>query len=109
VSKRTFGTGAQRNHAAGKGRYDLLPHEGIAAVARVAEDGAREHGERNWERGIPLSSFLDSGIRHAFQVLAGATDEDHAARAAWNLLAFLSTRARIQAGTLPAELDDLPR
>jgi hypothetical protein len=107
--KRTFSTGAHRNVSKGKGRYDLLPVLGLHEVAKVCEDGAIEHGERNWEQGIPLSSFLDSSLRHACQVLAGKIDEDHAARAAWNLLAFIDTRARIRAGLLPAELDDLPK
>ena len=107
--RRQFSTGAQRNQSRGKGRYDLVPHEGLHAVAVVSEIGADEHGSRNWEKGIPLSSFLDSAMRHARQAIAGETDEDHAARCAWNMMAFVSTRERIKAGVLPADLDDLPK
>ncbi len=95
--------------SAGKGRYDLLPTRAIREVAVHFEQGAERIGERNWEKGMPLSWFLDSGIRHAFAVLEGQEGENHAAAAAWNILAFIETRARIRAGLLPAELDDLPK
>lgn len=107
-TRRQFQTGAVRDSRIGKGRYDLLPARAIHEVAQHFESGAAKYGERNWEKGQPLSAYLDSGLRHAFAVLAGKTDENHAAAAAWNLLAFLETRARIQDGTLPVELDDLP-
>lgn len=106
--RQAFETGSVRDSRAGKGRYDLLPARGIFEVARRFEDGAGTYGERNWERGQPLSRYIDSALRHSFAVLEGKTDENHAAAAAWNWLAFIETRARIQAGTLPAELNDLP-
>src|SRR3990167_11099024 len=102
-------TGAKRNASAGKGRFDLLPTRAIREVAVHYESGDSRFGDRNWERGMPLSWFLDSGLRHAFQALQGENDENHGAAAAWNLLCFLETRARIKAGLLPAELDDLPK
>jgi hypothetical protein len=109
MSVRTVTTGAQRDARAGKGRYDLLPPRGMKAVAIRFEGGADKFGSRNWEKGMPLSWFLDSAMRHAFQALAGQTDEDHAAAAAWNWLCFIETRERIAAGLLPVELDDLPK
>lgn len=78
-------------------------------VALRFESGSDSFGDRNWEGGMPLSWFLDSALRHSFAVLEGKTDENHAAAAAWNWLAFLETRARIVAELLPKELDDLPR
>lgn len=101
-------TGAKRDARAGKGRYDLLPPRGIHAVAHRFESGAAAYGDRNWEKGQPLSWFLDSGLRHGFNVLAGLEDEDHAAAAAWNFLCYLETRERIRLGLLPASLNDLP-
>ncbi len=109
MAQRQFQTGSVRDSRAGKGRYDLLPPRAILEVAQRFEMGADSYGDRNWEKGQPLSAYLDSGIRHAFNVLEGKTDENHAAAAAWNMLAFLETRARIAAGLLPAELDDLPK
>jgi len=63
---------------------------------------------RNWEKGIPTSRLLDSGLRHAFQYLEGCQDEDHLAQAAWNFLALLHTEEMIERGVLPKELNDLP-
>lgn len=107
--RQEFPTGAVRDIQEGKGRFDLLPTRGMREVAKHFEAGAKKYSDRNWEKGIPLSRFLDSGLRHTFACLEGQTDENHAAAATWNLLCFLETRARIQAGLLPAELDDLPR
>lgn len=107
--RQEFTTGAVRDIQEGKGRYDLLPPAAIREVARHFEAGAIKYTDRNWEKGIPLSRFLSSGLRHTFAILEGRTDENHAAAAAWNLLCFLETRARIADGRLPVELDDLPR
>lgn len=106
--RQEFSTGAVRDTQDGKGRYDLLPTRALREVAIVYQLGAEKYAARNWEKGIPLSRFLDSGIRHVFAALEGQTDENHAAQAAWNLLCFIETRARIKAGLLPEELADLP-
>jgi hypothetical protein len=76
----------------------------------LSETGFKQYheGSRNWEKGIPLSRFVDSGLRHAFQYLEGMQDEDHLAQAAWNFLALLHTEEMIKRGILPEELDDLP-
>ncbi|MCR4375657.1 MAG: DUF5664 domain-containing protein [Acidobacteria bacterium] len=93
----------------GKGRFDLLPTRAIRQVAQHFEGGAKKYGDRNWEKGQPLSRYLDSAMRHGFAAMEGQADENHAAAAAWNWLCFIETRARIAAGLLPAELDDLPK
>lgn len=107
-SVREFSTGSRRDARQGKGRFDLLPPAALRRVAQHFETGADKYGDRNWEKGMPLSVYLDSGGRHWAQVLAGDTDEDHAAAWAWNALAFIETQERIRRGDLPAELDDLP-
>jgi len=109
MTKREAASGAVRNNREGKGRYDLLPPRALHEVAVHFEGGATQHGDRNWEKGQPLSWFLDSAMRHSFQALAGDTTENHPAAAAWNWLCFMETKARIKAGLLPAELDDLPK
>lgn len=103
-----WSTGSRRDSREGKGRYDLLPVHAIARYAQLLERGAAKYGDRNWEKGQPLSRFLDSALRHAFQALAGQEDEDHLAGAVWNLMACIETQHRIRLGELPAELDDLP-
>lgn len=100
-------TGSRRDTREGKGRYDLLPPEGIRRLAKVYEAGAAKYDDRNWEKGQPLSRFLDSACRHLFAVLEGKQDEDHAAQAAWNLLGFITISERIETGALPRTLDDL--
>lgn len=106
--RREFGTGSVRDVRDGKGRYDLLPPNALFLVARQFEEGARKYGDNNWLKGQPLSAYLDSATRHGFNVLAGLDDENHAVAAAWNWLAFLETRHRIEIGLLPKELNDLP-
>lgn len=104
-----FNTGSKRDSREGKGRYDLLPPIAIRRLAQLYERGAVKYGDHNWQKGQPLSRYLDSAIRHAFQVLEGDTTEDHAAAAAWNFLAVIHTQEMIAAGKLPEELDDLPK
>lgn len=101
-----FNTGAARDCAYGKGRYDLLPVAAIKALSRRLEDGAIKYSDRNWEKGIPLSRFLDSGLRHFFQLLDGDTTEDHAAAVLWNVAGYISTLDWIERGVLPPTLDD---
>ena len=103
-----YQTGAKRDARVGKGRYDLLLPEAIEALAKHLERTGAKHGERNYEKGMPLSRFADSALRHLFQMLEGRTDEDHAVSALWNLAALVGLRARIRAGRLPEWLDDLP-
>ena len=96
---RVAATGAKRDDRAGKGRYDLLPPLGVKAVALRFELGAERYGDRNWEKGQPLGWFIDSAMRHGFREMAGDTDEDHAAAAAWNWLCYLETKMKLNAGT----------
>lgn len=105
--RQDFGTGSVRDTRAGKGRYDLLPCYAIKRIAQHYENGAKKYGDRNWEKGQPLTRYLDSALRHLFQVLEGKTDEDHAAAAAWNILSFIQTKKWIDDGALPKVLDDL--
>jgi len=103
-----FSTGAVRDGQEGKGRMDLLPVRAILAVAKVYEAGAKKYAARNWEKGIPLSRYMDSGLRHAMKWLRGDRDEPHLAQACWNFLCLLDTAERIDEGLLPASLNDLP-
>lgn len=73
------------------------------------ENGAKKYEDRNWERGLPMSCFADSAIRHLEKAIAGYTDEDHWAAALWNVACAIETEYRIHAGLLPVELDDLPK
>lgn len=105
--RQAFDTGSVRDTRTGKGRYDLLPPEGIRRLAQLYERGAEKYGDRNWEKGQPISRYLDSMIRHAFAVLEGEPTEDHLAAVAWNAVGAITTQERCRAGLLPSELDDL--
>lgn len=108
--RQEFDTGAVRDTAAGKGRYDLLLslHHMLHRLARHFENGAVKYGDDNWRKGIPLHRFLSSATRHLHQFAAGRADEDHLAAAIWNLMCLGETEYLIEAGVLPPEIDDLP-
>jgi len=103
-----FSTGSKRGSRRGKGRFDLITPIGLMRLAQHYENGAVGYGERNWEKGQPLSRYIDSGIRHFYQFLCGFRDEDHLAAAAWNALGAIHTEEMVRRGLLPEELDDLP-
>lgn len=60
--------------------------ESILDVAKHYEDGCQKYGERNWEKGIPIHCYIDSGIRHLLKWKAGYTDEPHDRAFIWNML-----------------------
>ena len=106
--KREFSTGAKKQASTGKGTPVLVPGDAVIEVSKHFENGAVVHGDRNWEKGIPLSELLNSLERHLQQEKMGVTDEPHARALAWNALVYLATKLRIENGLLPAELDDMP-
>lgn len=109
-AREEFATGSKRDTREGKGRFDLLfmgMPEAVRRLAVLLERGAKKYGERNWEKGQPISRFLDSGIRHLSRAARGETDEDHLIQAAWNCLAAVETLRCIKEGALPAELNDV--
>ena len=97
-----FSTGAVRDMHAGKGRMDLLPWNAIMEVSKHCENGALKYGEHNVDKGIPVHSLMDSGMRHAAKHMAGYDDEPHLLAACWNLLWALEMTI-----THP-ELNDIP-
>ena len=106
---RDFGTGAVRDIAAGKGRFDLLPMLALFRLAKHFENGSNRYRPRNWEAGIPLSNYWSSAFRHMLKMMLGMEEEDHSSAAGWNLMCFIETKMRIELGILPKELDDMPK
>jgi hypothetical protein len=100
--RRSFDTGAVRDMAEGKGRMDLLPWAAIIEVSKHCEAGATKYGEHNVDKGIPVSSLVDSALRHCAKYVDGQNDEDHLVSAAWNLLWALQMRCKRK------EMVDLP-
>jgi hypothetical protein len=106
--RRATETGAVRDRSSGKGRFDLLMVDAIFSLAKHLERGASKYADRNWEKGMPLSWFLDSALRHGFKELRGDTDEPHADACLWNVAGYIQTKKWIERGVLPASLNDLP-
>lgn len=84
--RREYTSGAVRDRHDGKGRCDLLPAAALLRLSKLYEVGAKKYDDRNWEKGIPISDMVDSGMRHLLKYLDGWTDEDHLCAAAWNIL-----------------------
>lgn len=108
-TRRGFESGAVRDAETGKGRFDLLSWFTLRRLAIHMEKGADKYAARNWEKGMPLSVFFDSAIRHAYKYLAGEQDEDHAAAALWNFHGLIHIEEMIARGVLPQSLNDLPQ
>lgn len=106
--RRVFDSGAQRDRQFGKGRYDLLSPLAIKRLSELYERGAIKYDDRNWEKGMPLSQYVDSGIRHFFNYLEGKRDEDHLAAVMWNAGGAIHTEEMIKRGLFPVEYDDMP-
>jgi len=106
-----FATGSRRDSREGKGRFDLLfmgMPEALRRLAVLLERGAAKYGDRNWEKGQPISRYIDSAVRHLHRAAQGQVDEDHLIQAAWNCLAAVETLHRMIPegnGTPPLPLD----
>ena len=81
---------------------NIHPCTAILEVAIHYEDGARKYQERNWEKGIPLHCYIDSGVRHYLKHIRGDRDEPHDRAFLWNMLGAIWTHNH------KPELIDLP-
>lgn len=103
-TRRGFGTGAVRDAAENKGRFDLLPFDALQELAKVFEKGASKYSPRNWEKGIGVEVFLDSAARHLHKAISGHTDEPHLPMAMWNIACAIQTAVWIERGERDARL-----
>lgn len=100
--RREFDTGAVRDMAEGKGDMASIPWESILRLSKQYEAGAKKYERWNFRKGIPVSSFLDSAMRHLAKYQSGADDEDHLSAACFNILG-----AMLMENTNP-DMQDLP-
>lgn len=98
-----FETGAVRDMGTGKGYLMVMPAESILRLSKLYEAGAVKYGPYNYQKGIPVSSFINSALRHLFKYLAGEDDEDHLSAATFNVLG-----AMLMENTKP-EMQDVPK
>ena len=102
-----FSTGSVRDTEEGKGQPSRISTLFLRKLAVHTQAGLAKYGDRNWEKGQPLSRYIDSMQRHLWAVMEGQDDEDHVAAMAWNVMAFVHTQMMIELGGLPADLNDL--
>ena len=83
----TYETGATRSSDADGVRYDLVPAEGVEAVAKAMYVGAVTHGDNNWKKGLRNSILVNHAMRHIIEYMKeGNTSEDHVGHALANLM-----------------------
>ena len=83
-------------------RYDLISPVAMKRLAVTYCEGAKRYGDRNWEKGLPVSNLVNHALAHIFAYLGGNTAEDDLIHAAWNLMA-----AAHMEETMP-EMVDIP-
>ena len=102
-----FETGAVRDAMKGKGLPSLLPLDALRKASLRFEGGAEKYGRNNWQKGIPLSRYVDALYRHLWAFMEGEDDEDHGGAVIWNAMCLVQTKDWIEQGKLPKELNDL--
>jgi hypothetical protein len=105
-----YGSGMVRDTEAGKPRFDLMLARGVpyaaqflSRVAALLGRGAEKYNARNWEKASgpeELERFKGSAQRHLMQWLCDETDEDHAAAVVFNLLAYETTKWKMDNGSV---------
>lgn len=83
-----------RKFDADKLRYDLIPVEPMAQVARVYTIGAKKYNDRNWESGIKWGRIYAAIQRHLTAYWGGERDDKvdgqhHLASVVWGALALM--------------------
>lgn len=109
TNKEIFSTGAQRDSQSKKPRPDLISPFATMRKGVVMQTGASHYGERNYEKGMPISRCVASANRHLLQFIMGDTSEDHVAQLGINADFIMHYQEMIKLGLLPKELDDMPK
>lgn len=94
-----FQTGAKREDKSSKSRPGLISPYFIERLGFVLAKGAKDHGDRNWEKGLPNEETLDSLERHimaykmslskGYTKTSNSEGDDHLAQAAFNLMVLI--------------------
>ena len=66
-------------------RFDLIPADEIATIAKVLGQGAIKYGDDNW-KGLPTWTHLNHALQHIFAYLANDKSDDHLSHAATRLI-----------------------
>ena len=71
--------------------YYPNPEAALLEVSKHFEAGAEKYGEYNWQKGIPIHSYIDSAVRHYLKHRRGDKDEPHDRAFVWNMMCCLWT------------------
>ena len=72
-------------------KQDLIFAKAMMDLSVHYKNGALKYAERNWEKGLPVHSFIDSAIRHLCKEMLGWDDEPHDIAVMWNLYGAIWT------------------
>ena len=75
--------------------YNIGAADCLLDLAIHYEDGCVKYGERNWENGIPLHCYIDSGVRHLLKCFRGDVDEPHHRAFIWNMFGAVWTHENL--------------
>lgn len=87
-------------------RIDLIPYLVLNRLGALYGRGAKKYADNNWKRGMPISRFYASLLRHTYQWAQGDTSEDHLAAIMWNAAGIMWTEWAIANGIIPEEFAD---
>ena len=63
----------------------------LLEVSKHFEEGAEKYGENNWQKGLPVKCYVNSGVRHYLKWLRGDDDEPHDRAFCWNIICAIWT------------------
>ena len=104
-----FSSGAVRDSSLGKSRIDLISPLAEKRLGDWLCKGAEKYGDRNWEKGMPMSRIMASLKRHLNAYCAGQRDEDHLAAVMCNAMFLAHGEAMIAGGGWKEEFCDMPQ
>lgn len=111
--RRKYDSGMSRNSDEGKPKLGLMipkdiPYEHLwtTQLGHLLRLGAEIHGPRNWEKANSkkeMEDFQESALRHLTQAIAGEEDENHLAAVLFNVIAWMTTKYKIEVAKVAPE------
>lgn len=88
--------------------FHLISPRTYLRIANHYGGGAKKYDPWNWSKGMPLSVFHASLMRHIFAIIEGKTDEDHMSAIFFNIAAILHFRIieRVDVDDVTPRLDE---
>lgn len=106
-------TGALRESKEGRGRPHLILAGFPRALSALAKHVDCELGrKRNWEKGLPESSLLDSDFRHTLGYVSGVSSDTpvyNLTAKLWNTIVLLEEYLRVQDGVMDSSVLDIEK